>query len=443
MLFNRDIKRFFAKIDLESTDDFRVSLKHRVLGKAASHEVKPMYSRRSLSRLLALSIVAILFVVIGTKQYLAPQSSMTALAQAIENTFTFSDTGYHHQKSTFFIAGDDTAPGMSSVTEYWQDDTHAIIESAQTVAGEEYATSLFIDSESNLSCSYTSDADTPTCSTPTFDFNEKFINADSLKISNITIEPANDTHGDLYLTWTTDHPLKNPMLSLSEAGSYGYVSSGGSTYNWVNDKGEFINRATLVKSNIFQNPLAKKATTFLVQIEEFGPEIDPIEHWGERLPALSTSPVYNVDVNNWSVEKVSDSWLEESRIRYGQDYMDFMTSGALIKQDYEWNLAFVDYITRPENNSHFLKSERIMINGSPVDVQTYALSPDAPYMVNNVMATRTEFAININARMVLWFTLFDANSRVIQHTEILISEERPTTPPGTFDLEAWKTRVQK
>lgn len=431
-MFNRDIHNFFRKADVRPSNEFRATLRNRMLAEQAS---QPAAQRFPWLRLASASLATLAIGALAVSLVFGPQNSNAALAEAIRNTFGISEEGYHHQKMINY--GNYDGHEMEETTEYWQYNGTIIMDTTVAKGDGVPFTSQYLSANDDMVCTSRLD-DAPTCATPQLPFDDELVNGDTLEIIEITTQAATDTHGDMYLTWITDHQLKDSIIRISDPDGAGFiVSYWHGTYSWIDDQGRYVNRVTLRQDSMLQSAITQ-SSSFLVQLVE----IEPTDTSTKLDSAiLGESPVYRIETGDWTVVTVSDDQLDNIRETTRQRYVDNMTSVETIRRQYENSFFSVFSIQENLDHHKLVDTEQIEVNGHAVDVLTYALDSEYGFYIQTTPATEAQFAIDTETNTILWYTMKDAEDNVLQHAELLLQEERPTAPEGIFDLEAWKARV--
>ncbi len=436
-MFNSDIKRAFAKMDTNPTEQFKNHLKARIVPYSA-----PRFALRPFRAFTLAG--ATLIVAFGIFTFLNPANVNRAFASAIQNTFAFSVDGYHHIKIQMSMwTGDGDA---TTESETWTDGTRAIFDFDGTNKGSDY-----YDKTAGMKCSYLSPeslygpAQEPSCSTPEF-LTKKMTNAHSsvtedMSIRTIAIEHADDDHGDLYFTWFTPRPLGTTLVNVS-TGPYGYEAGTFSgTYSWQNEMGDTVNRVTWFSENMLQTPFSNTSnTSFLVQIKEIAPEdIGSYGPYGGT--PISQSQVYLVDTEHMTVTPVNDEWLEQSRTEFNQKLNALTVSTETIQREYESSFQYGIDIGNHLDSYTRISSKQQSEDGKDVEVATYDLGTENPIFINTMQAAHVEFTREVDTNLIRDMKLYSADGTLIYHTQLLAFEELPTAPAGFFTKEAWETHV--
>lgn len=434
-MFNFDIRRAFSRLDTNPTPEFKAHLRARILPNVR-HTTS---DTRNLSpfRILTLS-AATLVLIVGLTTLISPSNVNKALAEAIANTFSFNTEGFHHIK----IALSMNTPGStrSWIDEMWSDGTHAITEVTDPDAPFGWGGSYY-DVPNNVECGVGAYQAEHVCN-PVHDTQEwgalhNPTAEKEMSIQDVSIEHANDTHGDLYFTWITELPLTNATHIDTSVGPYGYIfGTWNGTYSWQNDSGQTVNRVTWFSEDRAQSPFNEGTHSFLVQIQEIAPE-NVGSYGAYEGEYLAQSPVYLIDLDTMTVMPVSDEWLATSRAEFDAKLIRDMASTDAMAREYEQSFQYaLDIGTHLD--AYTLITHEI---AGDTETLTYDLDETHPIVINTVNADRVEFTREISTNLIKNMRIFSADNTIIYQVELLIFEQKDTAPEGFFTQESWEARV--
>jgi hypothetical protein len=302
-------------------------------------------------------------------------------------------------------------------------------QNGQNVRFDDLFGSTLYSSIDNQTCHFEYNSEKKIQCTVGFDSgeNEPLIPGELLSVSGLTIEKAQDTHGDLYITWTTDESLQKPAIHISTGRSGFTDMEWEGVYSWVDDNGHYVNRITLFSEDLRNNTHVGNPALHLVQISN-GPE---------------TSRVYEINLDSLAVREVQTDELDTLREEYKKNSQKEFINGA-IERTYEFHFMKALYIY-----------ERVDELGEPTSVTEEEYKGQSvlrmKYTLTNAFFSEEEplpdpsieFIISKNDNTILEYTFWRGNEAVEQ-TQIDETKTITDIPSEDFfSVNYWKKEMEK
>lgn len=373
---------------------------------------------------MAAALIAITFT--------AAPAENAALAKAMEKTFALEKTdGFYHQKivSTRWEYGDSHQGRESQewFAEFWTNGTSARFDFDYGTSG---FTSTLLPEDYKGTCYF---SNTPTDPAPGHDTecnDELFMShapgsvpltaENTLNVQNVTLESANDTHGDLYFTWQSDNDQSASGMIISPNGYDGNSFVG--AYSWKNDDGSYTNRVTLWEDSL--KGFIDGYPYVILQIRLDGKQ----------------SAAYRIDLRTLEVTTLSDENLDAYRKTFQEMGEEFIRGVETLHTAYQQNFS------RALEMQRYIDEQRIVPssiqNTLANKILTYQLTGPEIQDSYGTPAILAIYTISQNTGAITAFEVQSTSGERLEFSRVVESTKVPTAPKHFFTIDSWKAELK-